>query len=48
MQHEHFKTSIPEQMVMFNHPSQRQTLEYLAIQDEKIADNYMKTDSLGL
>jgi integrase len=35
-------TSIPELMVMFNHSSQRQTLDYLCIQPEEIKDAYMK------
>lgn len=35
-------TSIPELMAMFNHSSQRQTLEYLCIQAEEIKDAYMK------
>lgn len=35
-------TSIPELMVMFNHSSQRQTLDYLCIQAEEIKDAYMK------
>lgn len=35
-------TSIPELMVMFNHSTQRQTLDYLCIQAEEIKDAYMK------
>ena len=35
-------TSIAELMVMFNHNSQRQTLDYLCIQSEEIKDAYMK------
>ena len=35
-------TSIPELMVMFNHSSQRQTLDYLCIQAEEIKDAYMR------
>ena len=35
-------TSIPELMVMFNHSSQRQTLDYLCIQADEIKDAYMK------
>ena len=35
-------TSIPELMVMFNHTSQKQTLDYLCIQPEEIKDAYMK------
>ena len=35
-------TSIPELMVMFNHSTQRQTLDYLCIQDDEIKDAYLK------
>ncbi|MGB3222547.1 MAG: site-specific integrase [Desulforhopalus sp.] len=35
-------TSIPELMVMFNHSTQRQTLDYLCVQAEEIKDAYMK------
>lgn len=35
-------TSIPELMVMFNHSSQRQTLDYLCVQPEEIKDAYLK------
>lgn len=35
-------TSIPELMVMFNHSSQKQTLDYLCIQAEEIKDAYLK------
>lgn len=35
-------TSIPELMVMFNHTSQKQTLDYLCIQPEEIKNAYMK------
>ncbi|MBU0946510.1 MAG: site-specific integrase [Proteobacteria bacterium] len=35
-------TSIPELMVMFNHSSQKQTLDYLCIQSDEIKDAYMK------
>ncbi|MGB3213023.1 MAG: site-specific integrase [Desulforhopalus sp.] len=35
-------TSIPELMVIFNHSSQKQTLDYLCIQSEEIKDAYMK------
>ena len=35
-------TSIPELMVMFNHTSQKQTLDYLCIQPEEIKSAYMK------
>jgi len=37
-------TSIPELMVMFNHSSQRQTLDYLCIQPDEIRDAYMKLE----
>ena len=35
-------TPIPELMVMFNHSTQRQTLDYLCIQAEEIKDAYLK------
>lgn len=35
-------TSIPELMVMFNHTSQKQTLDYLCIQPDEIKSAYMK------
>lgn len=35
-------TSIPELMVMFNHSTQRQTLEYPCIQADEIKDAYLK------
>jgi len=35
-------TSIPELMVMFNHSTQRQTLDCLCIQADEIKDAYMK------
>jgi len=35
-------TSIPELMVIFNHSTQRQTLDYLCIQEEEIKDAYMR------
>jgi len=35
-------TSIPELMVMFNHSTQRQTLDYLCIQPDEIKDAYLK------
>lgn len=35
-------TSIPELMVMFNHSTQRQTLDYLCIQADEIKTAYMK------
>lgn len=34
-------TSIPELMVMFNHSSQRQTLDYLGIQSDEVKKAYM-------
>ncbi|MCK5232559.1 MAG: integrase, partial [Desulfobulbaceae bacterium] len=37
-------TSIPELMVMFNHSSQKQTLNYLCIQPEEIRNAYMKLE----
>lgn len=36
------KTDIPTLMVMFNHASQRETLEYLGIQPEEVQDAYLK------
>jgi len=35
-------TSVAELMVMFNHSSQRQTLDYLCIQPEEIKEAYLK------
>lgn len=35
------KTELPKLMVMFNHSTQKQTLEYLCIQPEEIKDAYM-------
>ena len=35
-------TDIPTLMTMFNHSTQRQTLEYLCIQPQEIKDAYMK------
>lgn len=35
-------TGVPELMVMFNHSSQKQTLDYLCIQPDEIRDAYMK------
>ena len=35
-------TSVPELMVIFNHGSQRQTLDYLGIQPEEIKAAYLK------
>jgi integrase len=36
------KTDIPTLMQMFNHATQKQTLEYLCIQPEEIKDAYLK------
>ena len=41
IQHTVFKTPLPELMVCFNHSSQRQTLDYLCIQEEGIKSVYM-------
>lgn len=41
-QRKQLNTSIPELMVMFNHSTQRQTLDYLCIQADEIKDAYMK------
>ena len=35
-------TDIPTLMVMFNHSSQRQTLDYLGIGESEVHDAYMK------
>ena len=35
-------TSIPELMMMFNHSTQKQTLDYLCIQPDEIKDAYLK------
>ena len=37
-------TGVPELMVMFNHSSQKQTLDYLCIQPDEIRDAYMKLE----
>jgi len=37
-----FNTDIPTLMVMFNHSTQKQTLEYLGIQPSEIKDAYLK------
>lgn len=37
-------TGIPELMVMFNHSTQKQTLDYLCIQPDEIRDAYMKLE----
>lgn len=36
-----YGVGVPELMVTFNHSSQRQTLDYLCIQDEEIRSIYM-------
>lgn len=41
MQRTKFNTDIPRLMVMFNHSSQKQTLDYLCIQEDEIKDAYM-------
>jgi integrase len=43
-QRRQLNTSIPELMVMFNHSSQKQTLDYLCIQPQEIRDAYMKLE----
>ncbi len=40
-QYHGFKVQLPHLMVCFNHAGQRQTLDYLGIQPEEIADVYM-------
>ncbi len=37
-----FNTDIPTLMAMFNHSTQKQTLEYLCIQPEEVKDAYMR------
>ena len=37
-------TGVPELMIMFNHSSQKQTLDYLCIQPDEIQDAYMKLE----
>lgn len=37
-----FKTDIPTLMKMFNHATQRQTLEYLCIQEDELKTAYLK------
>jgi len=44
MQRTQINTGIPELMVMFNHSTQKQTLDYLCIQPEEIKDAYMKLE----
>jgi integrase len=40
-QHKTFKTPLPNLMVAFNHSTQRQTLEYLCIQEKEQRDLYL-------
>jgi integrase len=42
MQRTQLNTSVAELMVMFNHSSQKQTLDYLCIQPEEIKNAYMQ------
>lgn len=42
MQRTLLNTSIAELMVMYNHSSQRQTLDYLCIQPDEIKNAYMQ------
>ena len=44
MQRTLLNTGIPELMVMFNHSTQKQTLDYLCIQPEEIKNAYMKLE----
>ena len=44
MQRTQLNTGISELMVMFNHSTQKQTLDYLCIQPEEIKDAYMKLE----
>jgi len=44
MQRTQLNTGIPELMVMFNHSSQKQTLDYLCIQQKEIEDAYLKLE----
>jgi integrase len=41
MQRTKFGTDLPTLMVMFNHATQKQTLDYLCIQESEIQDAYM-------
>jgi len=43
-QRNQLNTGVPELMVMFNHSSQKQTLDYLCIQPDEIRDAYMKLE----
>jgi integrase len=38
----HFNTDIPTLMQMFNHSTQRQTLQYLCVQPDEIKDAYLR------
>lgn len=44
MQRTQIHTGIPELMSMFNHNTQKQTLDYLCIQPEEIKDAYMRLE----
>lgn len=44
MQRTQLNTGIPELMTMFNHSSQKQTLDYLCIQQEEIKNAYMNLE----
>lgn len=44
MQRTQINTGIPELMVMFNHSTQKQTLDYLCIQPEEIKNAYMRLE----
>lgn len=44
MQRTQRKTGIPELMALFNHSSQRQTMDYLCIQPEELRDAYMELE----
>lgn len=44
MQRTQRNTGIPELMVIFNHSTQKQTLDYLCIQPEEIKDAYMRLE----
>jgi len=40
-QRKNFGRGVPERMVVFNHSTQRQTLDYLCIQPDEIKDIYL-------
>jgi len=44
MQRTQINTGIPELMAMFNHSTQKQTLDYLCIQPDEIKDAYMNLE----